>query len=112
MAKFYAFKTIDVGSVAASASTEKTWTSDDDYTIHRIRFIEKTGGDLYQYEVTISVDNYVITKDIVSAYALTGTWNQLPILDISIKKSQVIKFSIENGESAARDCYIVLELHK
>ena len=109
---FYAFKTIDVGSVSAGASTEKTWTSDDDYTIHKIRFIEKSAGNLYQYEVTISVDNYVITKDTVSASVFVGNWNQIPILDISIKKAQVIKFSIENNESAARDCYIVLELHK
>jgi len=109
---FYAFKTIDVGSVDAGASTEVTWTSDDDYTIHTIRFIEKTGGALYQYEVTISVDNYVITKDIVSASVFVGNWNQLPELNISIKKAQVIKFSITNNESAARDCYIVLELHK
>jgi len=109
---FYAFRTIDVGSVSAGGSTEKTWTSDDDYTIHKIKFIEKSAGNLYQYEVTISIDNYVITKDIVSASVFTGNWNQLPILDISIKKSQVIKFSIENNESAARDCYIVLELHK
>ena len=109
---FYAFKTIDVGSVAAGASTEKTWTSDDDYTIHKVKFIEKSGGDLYQYEVTISVDNYVITKDIVSGSVFVGTWNQLPELDISIKKAQVIKFSITNNEAAARDVYIVLELHK
>ena len=109
---FYAFKTIDVGSVSAGGSTEKTWTSDDDYTIHKVKFIEKSGGDLYQYEVTISIDNYVITKDIVSGSVFVGTWNQLPELDISIKKAQVIKFSITNNESAARDVYIVLELHK
>ena len=109
---FYAFKTIDVGTVATGASTEKTWTFDDDYTIHKIKFIEKSGGSLYQYEVTISIDNYVITKDVVSASVFVGTWDQLPILDISVKKSQVIKFSIENGESASRDCYIVVELWK
>ena len=112
MAKFYAFKTIDVGSVAADASTEKTWTSDDDYIIHKIHFVEKSGQTLYQYKVTISIDNYVITKDIVPASILAPDTLFAPILDVDLKKSQVLKFSIENGESASRDCYIVLELWK
>jgi len=109
---FYAFKTIDVGSVAAGGSIEKTWTSDDDYIIHRVRFVEKAGATLYKYEVTISVDNYVITKDVIPGEVLAGAWGQLPILDVSIKRAQVIKFSIANNEASARDVYIVLELHK
>ena len=112
MAKFYAFKTIDVGSVSAGGTQEKEWTSDDDYIIHKIYVVEKSGQTLYQYEVTITLDGYAVTKDVVPASILAPDSLFSPTLDIELGKDRVIKFSVENGESASRDCYIVMELWK
>jgi len=115
MAKFKAFKTIDIGSVSAGGSTEKTWTSDGDYIIHRIRLVEKTGASLYKYTATITIsgeETETITKDIVPGHCLSGHWNQVPVLDLDLKDSWVFKISVSNDESAARDVYCVLELHQ
>ena len=115
MAKFKAFKTINIGSVAAGASTEKTWTSDGDYILHRVMLVEKGGSTLYNYEVTITIsgeETETITKDVIPGSVLTGYWNQIPVLDLDLKNSWVFKISVSNGESAARDVYCVLELYQ
>jgi len=112
MPAFYAFKTIDIGPVNPAGSAEKTWTSDDDYTIHKIYFVEKTGATLCKYVATIRIDEYVLTKDIVPASLLAPDSLHSPVLDVPLGDDKVITISVLNGESAARDCYVVLELWK
>jgi len=112
MAKFYAFKTIDSFTVSAGGTVEKTWTADDDYTIHTIRLVETTGASLALLKTTITLDGYAVTKDIVPGSVFVGNWNQLPELDIPISKSQVIKFSFENAGTSDVTIYVVLELWK
>ncbi len=115
MPAFKAFRTIDIGSVASAGIAEKTWTSDGDYIIHRIKLVEKSGATLYKYEVTITIsgeETLTITKDIVPGSELAGKWNEIPVLDIDLKKSWVFKISVKNGEAAARDVYCVLELYQ
>jgi len=112
MAKFYAFKTIDSFTVSAGSTVEKTWTSDDDYTIHKIRLVETTSVGLANLKTTITLDGYAVTKDIVPGSVLTGYENQLPTLDIPISKSQVIKLSFENAGTSSVTIYVVMELWK
>jgi len=112
VAKFYAFKTIDSFTVSAGSTVEKTWTADDDYTIHTIRLVETTGASLTLLKTTITLNGYAVTKDIVPGSVLTGYQNQLPELDIDISKSQVIKFSFENADTSDKTIYIVMELWK
>ena len=112
MPKFYAFKTIESFTVSAGSTTEKTWTSDNDYIIHKIRLVETTSVGLVNLETTITMNGYAITKDVVPGNVLDGYWNQLPTLDIEIKKSQVIKFSFENTSSSDITLYVVMELWK
>jgi len=112
MAQFYAFKTIDIGPVNPGTSQEAPWKSDDNYIIHKIYFIEKTGATLYKYVATIRIDGYVLTKDIVPASLLAPDSLHSPVLDVPLGDSRVITISVLNGESAARDCWVVLELWK
>ena len=112
MAKFYAFKTIESFTVSAGSTQEKTWTSDNDYIIHKIRLVETTSVGLENLETTITMNGYAITKDIIPGNVLDGYWNQLPSLDIEIKKSQVIKLSFENTSSSDITLYVVMELWK
>ena len=119
MAKFYAFKTIDSFTVSAGSTVEKTWTSDDDYIIHKIRLVETTTVGLANLKTTITMAiaqepgrPSVLTKDIVPGSVLTGYENQLPTLDIDISKSQVIKFSFENAGTSDVTIYVVMELWK
>ena len=119
MAKFYAFKTIDSFTVSAGGTVEKTWTADDDYTIHTIRLVETTGASLTLLKTTISLSiseepprPQVITKDLVPGSIFTGYENQLPVLDIPLNKSEVIKFSFENADTSDKTIYVVMELWK
>jgi len=112
MAKFYAFKTISSFTVSAGSTVEKTWTSDNDYIIHKIRLVETTSVGLVNLETTITMNGYAITKDIVPGNVLDGYWNQLPTLDLEIKKSQVIKLSFENKATSDITLYVVMELWK
>ena len=112
MVKFYAFKTIESFTVSAGSTVEKTWTADDDYVIHRIRLIETTSVGLENLETTITMNGYAVTKDIVPGNVLSGYWNQLPILDLAIEKSEVIKLSFENTSTSDITLYVVMELWK
>jgi len=112
MPKFYAFKTIGSFTVSAGSTVEKTWTSDNDYIIHKIRLVETTSVGLVNLETTITMNGYAITKDLIPGNVLDGYWNQLPTLDLEIKKSQVIKLSFENKATSDITLYVVMELWK
>jgi hypothetical protein len=107
---FQLFRTIDIGSVAAGATGEQSWTSDGDYTIHRIYLVEKTGASINAVEVTIRLDGTLLSRDYVPAAILGVAHVNNPVIDVSIKNGQKITFGVKNNESAARALYVVLEL--
>ena len=119
MPKFWQFKTIDSFTVSAGSTVEKTWTSDDDYIIHTIRLVETSGASLALLKTTITLSiaeepprPKVLTKDLVPGSVFTGYENQLPVLDIPLNKSEVIKFSFENAGTSDVTIYVVMELWK
>ena len=107
---FNKFQTIDIGSVAAGATAEKSWEADDDYTIHRIYVVEKTGASINAVEVTIRLDDTLLSRDYVPAVILSPGHVNNPAIDIAFKKGQKITFGVKNNEAAARSLYAVLEL--
>jgi hypothetical protein len=107
---FNKLQTIDIGSVAAGATTEKSWEADGDYTIHRIYVVEKTGAGINAVEVTIRLDGTLLSRDYVPASILSIGHVNNPVMDVALKKGQEITFGIKNNETAARSLYVVLEL--
>ena len=107
---FAKFVTIDVGSVAAGATTENSWEVDGDFTIRRIYFVEKAGASIRAVEVTFRVDQTGYTEDYVPAIILDPLTDHNPELGIKISKGQKVVFGIKNNEAAARNLYAVLEL--
>jgi len=112
MAKFQVFKTIDLGSVAANASVERSWPSDDNYIIHRVYLIEKTGASLYKYVVTMWIDSASLMKENTPACLFDPSLPSPPILDVELALNRVFKIAATNYEAASRDVYCVLELWK
>jgi len=112
MMKFVTFKTIDVGSVAGGAAFEKTWISDDDYIIHRIFIVEKTGATLYNVVATILIDNIPISKEDVPLSVFGSDVLNGIILDLEFKKSQAFKIAGKNNTTTTYNFFVVLELHK
>ncbi|MEM2196606.1 MAG: hypothetical protein QXI11_01965 [Thermoproteota archaeon] len=112
MAKFYTFKTIDLGSVAANASVEKSWPSDDNYIIHKIFLVEKTGASLKKFVVTIWIDSVSLMKENTSAYLFDATLPNMPVLDVELTVDRVFRIAATNQEAASRDVYCILELWK
>ena len=107
---FAKWVTVDIGTVAAGATTEKSWEVDGDFTLRRLLFIEKTGASTRAVEVTFRVDQAGYTEDVVPAYVLDVTNNLNPELGIRLVKGQKVVFSVKNNEAAARNLYAVLEL--
>jgi hypothetical protein len=107
---FKKLQTIDVGSIAAGATAERSWTSDGDYTIKRIFFVEKAGASIYKVEVTFRKDGEAYAMDYVPAIVLSHLNNLNPELGIELKRDQKIVFGFKNNETAARDLYVVMEL--
>jgi hypothetical protein len=107
---FKLFKTLDAGVIAAGQTTEQSWESDADYTIHRIFFVEKAGNPINAVEVTIRKEAENYTKDYIPAAVLAYNNVNNPILDVSLKDGEKIVFGIKNNETAARSLYIVMEL--
>jgi hypothetical protein len=107
---FVKWVTVDIGSVAAGATAEKSWEVDGDFTLRRLLFIEKTGASIRAVEVTFRVDTTGYTEDVVPAHVLDPSNNLNPELGIRLTKGQKVVFSVKNNEAAARNLYAVLEL--
>jgi hypothetical protein len=107
---FAKWVTVDIGSIAAGATTEKSWEVDGDFTLRRLLFIEKTGASTRAVEVTFRVDQTGYTEDVVPAYVLDPSNNLNPELGIKLTKGQKVVFGLKNNEAAARNLYAVLEL--
>ena len=112
---FYAFKQIEVGSIAAGNTSSGSWTADDDYVIKKIfiKEVTETAVGLQFLNCTFRVDNYTFTKDEVRAILLSGWQNQIPELNITLSKGQTFYYSITNEHSSsAIEPVIILELEK
>jgi hypothetical protein len=107
---FAKWVTVDIGSVAAGATVEKSWEVDGEFTLRRLLFIEKTGASTRAVEVTFRVDQAGYTEDVVPAYVLDVANDLNPELNIKLVKGQKVVFAVKNNETAARNLYAVLEL--
>jgi len=113
--RFYRFKLINVGSLSAGGSTEKSWTADEDYTIKRIYAVEttETAVGLQFLTATLRVDDYTFTTDSIPLSMLDGYKNQVPEIDVNFAKGRTFYASVTNNHSSsAISCYLVLELWK
>ena len=106
---FYAFKQIEVGSIAAGNTSSGSWTADDNYTIEKIFIIDKDGATLYKVTVTVRIDDKVLTRDLVPAMVLAPDELLSPELNLELSKGKTIYFEIKNNDSTAQDIYIVLK---
>jgi len=119
MANFAAFKAVPKTNtttyrvtINAGSSEEFSWSSDDDYTIHRIFVIEESGSSLYKEDTTVLIDQTAYTKEAIPASLLAPNALYSPIVDVPLKKEQVFKLTILNNESTAITVRVVLELWK
>jgi len=112
---FFAFKTIDLGSISAGGNVEKTWTADDDYIVKRMYIVEtsETAVGLQFLKVTFWIDNTPYAKDFVNAYLFGGRPNQQIELDLPLGKGKTFKISVTNiHPSSSISAHVVLELWK
>jgi len=112
---FYTFKLIDLGTISAGSTTSNSWTSDDDYIIKRIYFVETTStavGSRF-LTATLRVDGYTFTKDSVNLALFDGYRNQVPELDIAFTKGRTLYYSVTNNHgSSSISGHLILELWK
>ena len=112
---FFVFKSIDLESIGAGSTVEKTWTSDDDYILKRMYIIEtsETAVGLQFLKVTFWIDNTPYVKDFVNAKVFEGYKNQQVELNLPLSKGKTFKISVSNIHStSAISAHLVLELWK
>jgi hypothetical protein len=108
---FKVFKTLDLGSISAGAVKEADWTSDDNYTIKRIYFVEKTDASLSNVVGSIFIDSDALTKEDVPV-RLFGTNLQNAIdIDRTLSTGKKFKVAVKNNSASSIAIYVVLELH-
>jgi len=110
LSNFYV-KIIEFGTITAGNKVEKEWTADGNYVIRHI-FIKADGARPTKSTVTVSIGEYVPTKD----KALCNTFGTNPedalLLNIEFKKSEKIKMAIVNNEGADKEFVAELILEK
>jgi len=104
------FKTIDVGAVAAGATVEGYWTSNDDYTIKKIIAVEKSHSPLANVVATLSIDDDVFTVDKLPLSVFQGNITEVPELNYSLRRGARFKYAVQNSGTASIDLFIVLVL--
>jgi len=107
---FKKFRTIDIGSIAAGATAERSWEFDEDLVLRRIFFVEKAGSSMNAVEATIRLDGVMLTDEYVPVVLLSHL-NQLnPEINKPVEKGSKIVLGIKNNEAGSRNIYAVLEL--
>ena len=106
------FKTINVGSVSAGATSEGTWTPETDYVIKKIVAVEKNDASLSNVTVTFWIDEIPFTKELIPLGILQETPSLVIDINKELGKGSVFKYSITNNYSASREIFLVLVLEK
>jgi hypothetical protein len=109
---FKAFKTLDLGSISSGAVAEKSWPSDDNYTIKRIYFVEKTDASLSNVLTTVRIGDVALCKEDVPCRMFGTNLQNAVELDVSLGKGQTIVVAVKNNTTTSVALYAVLELWK
>lgn len=112
MAEVDLFKLIESGSVAAGNTVEKSWTSDDDYTIKYMIIQEKSASSLNKVPATIRIAGEPKTKDKVNLKMFQAGREQIPMLQWDLPDNKDFYISLTNNLSSSIDLYIQLALKK
>ena len=106
------YKTISVGSIAAGATSENSWTSDDAYTLKYIIAVEATDATLSNVTATLRIDDFTFTKDSIPLSIFQRPVNQLLELNYDLSKGKTFYYSITNNTSSSVTISLVLVLEK
>jgi hypothetical protein len=110
MAPIKVFQRVEIGTIAAGQITSKTWTSDDNYTLHSVIINEKGAAVLNDVYVTLRIKNESITRDKVPCNLFTPDYSKEYVLDIPISKGTPVDISIENTKMSSVTIDVVLVL--
>jgi len=109
---FKSFKNLDLGTISAGGVVEKSWSSDDDYIIKRIYFVEKAAGDLSDVLTTVRIGEVALCKEDVPCRLFGTNLQTAPEIDFPIRKAETIFVAVKNNLTTSVAIYAVLELWK
>jgi len=103
------FKTIELGSIAAGADKEDTWTPERDITIKKIMINERSGAAVNAVKIYISLAGQTYTKPFVPASAIGSNLEYCWKPNQPVAKGTEIYVKAENAGSSAVNIDIVFE---
>lgn len=103
-------RSFDMGTIATAASTEKTWTPNEDVHIKRVYIVERSAQNLASVDFYLKVGDKVLTRD----FAPASLFGQDPLfaldVDVSVSKGTEIYWKLENKGSSSVDIVVVFEV--
>ena len=103
------FKTIELGSIAAGADKEDTWTPERDITIKKIMINERSGAAVNAVKIYLSLAGQTYTKPFVPASAIGSNLEYCWKPNQPVAKGTEIYVKAENAGSSAVNIDIVFE---
>ena len=103
------FKTIELGSIAAGADKEDTWTPERDIMIKKVIINERGGGAVNAVKIYLSFAGQTYTKPFVPASAIGASIEYCWKPNLAVAKGTEIYVKAENAGSSAVNIDIVFE---
>ena len=106
------FKTMNTGTIAATAYDEETWTPDTRIVIKKILIIEHDDKPLSNVKAYIKIAGDPYTHDYVPASAIGSDTEYCWKPDLTVEKGAEIYVKLLNNTADSIDCDIVIEYEK
>lgn len=103
------FKTIELGSIAAGASAEDTWTPEKDITIKKVLINERSGASVNAVKIYLSLAGQTYTKPFVPASVIGTSPEYCWKPNLAVAKGTEIYVKAENTGASAVNIDIVFE---
>jgi len=106
------FKVFEKDSLADGGTWSDDWTITEDLVLKRIYIQDKSGSDWTDSTFYFKIDEDVYTHSIVPAKVLGQQKDKTPVLDIPVKKGQLLSFTFKNQEGATKSLFLTFEFWK
>lgn len=103
------FKSLNTGSISAGSYAEVEWTPDRDITIKKMILNERSGADLNNVQLYISIADVPYTKDYVPATAIGTDLRRCWTPELKVSKGSQIYVKVTNSTTSAINVDVVFE---
>lgn len=106
------FKTLTASSVANGSYSELEWTPDRDITIKKMLVNERSGTDLYNVQLYITISDVPYTRDYVPAEVIGKNPEYCWKPDLRVPKGAKIYVKVSNNSGSTISLDVIFEFEE